>query len=358
MTEAAKRKDRRERKADMDRMTAQRERKGLKPWTLSVTPGGVPYGPGVRHWREEIRKLAAAHLDPSCTHIKMQESADMATFKEALELNIEYTRPPLDSIIQTLAGRAVAVRRNWLLQKISNGEEMPVGVTEDHWHQLVMLEASPSHAVRSENARRANAARITLGRTGPKGVVGVTDDLRKRLGRDPDPDEVEIEMQRDKGYGGKNRRFKEGGKQGFVKTLQESEGNEDLSDYNGEDDCMDHMPASAARCITPRTSLTPAMEQNIFDPEYVASMQKELAELKAFKEAMVARTHGGGQEGVHVARRHGQKEKVSLATLAGRSSMMGTRLKRWNGVEVAKINMCVCVELKVESVIAPAAGST
>ena len=36
----------------------------------------------------------------------------MATFKEALELNIDYTHPSLDSIIQTLAGRTVAVRRN------------------------------------------------------------------------------------------------------------------------------------------------------------------------------------------------------------------------------------------------------
>ena len=109
MVEAAKHKDHRDKKADMDRMTAQRERKGLKPWILSVTPGGVPYGPDVRHWREEIRKLAAVHLDPSYTNIKMQEGTDMATFKEALQLNIEYTRPLLDSIIQTLAGGAVAV---------------------------------------------------------------------------------------------------------------------------------------------------------------------------------------------------------------------------------------------------------
>ena len=326
MTEAEKRKYRRDKKAEMDRMTAQRERKGLKPWTLSVTPGGLPYGPGVRHWREEIRKLAAVHLDPSCTNIKMQESADMATFKEALELNIEYTRPPLDSMIQTLAGRAVAVRRNWLLAKISRGEEMPEGVSEDHWHQLVMLEASPSHAVRSENARKANAARITLGRTGPKGEVGVTDDLRKRLGREPDPDEVGIEMRRDKGYGGKHRRVKLEAKKGFEIDFQDSEGNQELSDYHGEDGCTEHMAASSARYVTPGTSVTPALDQNMFDPEYVASMQKELAELKAFKEAMVARTNGGGHEGVHAAHRPGQKEKVSLATSAGRSTMMGTGL--------------------------------
>lgn len=281
------------------------------------------------------------HLDPSCTNIKMQDSADMATFKEALELNIEYTRPPLDSIIQTLAGRAVAVRRNWLLQKISKGEDVPVGVTEDHWHQLVMLEASPSHALRSENARRANAARITLGRTGPKGVVGVTEDLRKRLGRDPDPDEVGTEMHRDKGYGGKNKRVKEEGKQGLLKALQDSEGDEELSDYHGQDDCTDHMAASSARCVTPGTSLTPAMEQNMFDPEYVASMQKELAELKAFKEATVARRNRGAQERVHVAHRHVQKDKVSSKTFAGKSSMVETGFKQWNGAEAAKVNMCM-----------------
>ena len=71
MTEAAKHKDRRDKKADMDKMTAKRERKGLKPWILSVILGGVPYGPGVCHWREEIHKLTAMYLDPSCTNIKM-----------------------------------------------------------------------------------------------------------------------------------------------------------------------------------------------------------------------------------------------------------------------------------------------
>ena len=149
---------------------------------------------------------------------------------------------------------------------------MPKRVTKDHWHELVMLEASPCHAIRSQNARRENAARITLGRTGPKGVVGVIDDLRKRLGRDPDPNEVETKIQRDKGYSGNNRRVKWEAKQGFVKALQDSEENDDLLDYHVEDDCTDHMAASSARCVTPGTSLTPAMEQNMFDREYVASM--------------------------------------------------------------------------------------
>ena len=131
------------------------------------------------------------------------------------------------------------------------------------------------------------------------------DDLRKRLGRDPDPNEVETKIQRDKGYSGNNRRVKWEAKQGFVKALQDSEENDDLLDYHVEDDCTDHMAASNARCVTSGTSLTSAIEQNMFDPEYVASMQKELAELKAFKEAMVARSNGGGQEGVHVPHCHG-----------------------------------------------------
>ena len=61
--------------------------------------------------------------------------------------------------------------------------------------------------------------------------------------------------------------------------------------------------------------------------------------MKAFKEAMVARNNGGLQELVHVPHHHGQKVKVSLSTLAaGRTSMMGIGLRRWNGAEAAKMN--------------------
>jgi hypothetical protein len=293
MTEAAKRRERRDRQAEMERMMKQRERKGLKPWMLSVTPGGVPYGPGVRHWRAEIRKLAVAHLDPSCTNIKMQDTDAMATLKEALEVNIEYTRPPLDSIIQTLARRAIVVRRNWLLQKITNGEEMPVGVTEDHWHHLVMLEASPSHALRSANARHANAARINPGRTGPKGIVGVTEDLRKRLGRDPDPEELETEMRQDKGYGGKAKLIKEEGRLRSLHARQDSQESDGLSDSYGIPDCLEKLPPSRNPALTPGTSATQGVERTSYSREYVASLEEELAELKAFKEAMAARENGG-----------------------------------------------------------------
>ena len=65
----------------------------------------------------------------------------------------------------------------------------------------------------------------------------------------------------------------------------------------------------------------------MFNLEYVTSIQKELAKLIAFKEARVARRNGGGHERVHAAHCLGQKEKVSLATLFRRSSMMERGLK-------------------------------
>jgi hypothetical protein len=56
-TEAEKRRHHRSLEAERQRMLEQRERKGLKPWFLDVTRGGVPFGTGVRAWRQEIKKL-------------------------------------------------------------------------------------------------------------------------------------------------------------------------------------------------------------------------------------------------------------------------------------------------------------
>jgi hypothetical protein len=126
ISEADKRRERQRREAERQRMLEQRERKGLKPWFLDVTHGGVPFGAGVRAWRREKKKLAKVHLDPSYTNIRMQDEADMATLKRGMHISFEYSRLPPDSHIQTIVGRVVSVYRNELLAKISRGEEMSV----------------------------------------------------------------------------------------------------------------------------------------------------------------------------------------------------------------------------------------
>jgi hypothetical protein len=131
LTESDKQRQRRHAEAEKRRMLEQRERKGLKPWFLDVTRGGVPFGAGVQAWRREIKKLARVHLDPSCTNIRMQDESDMATLKRAMHVNFEYSRLPSDSQIQTVAGRAVSVYRNELMARISRGEEMPLGFDEE-----------------------------------------------------------------------------------------------------------------------------------------------------------------------------------------------------------------------------------
>jgi hypothetical protein len=58
--------------------------------------------------------------------------------------------------------------------------------------------------------RHANSCRRTLGHIGPKGKMGIVEDLREQLGRSPDPNEIEDEMKRDKGYGGSSNRIYRG----------------------------------------------------------------------------------------------------------------------------------------------------
>ena len=55
----------------------------------------------------------------------------------------------------------------------------------------------------------ANACRVNLGRTGPRGEEGIREDMYRTLGREPYPDELEYEMRRNKGYGGVSSRRKE-----------------------------------------------------------------------------------------------------------------------------------------------------
>jgi hypothetical protein len=62
LSEEDKRRQRRQVEAERRRMLEQRERKGLKPWFLDVTRGGVPFGAGVQAWRREIKKTSEGAL--------------------------------------------------------------------------------------------------------------------------------------------------------------------------------------------------------------------------------------------------------------------------------------------------------
>jgi hypothetical protein len=79
------------------------------------------------------------------------------------------------------------------------------------------LDANPSHAIRLAYAPFASAARINTYRSYPNGITEVTEDLRKRMGKESDLDEVETKMRPDNGYGGKNSRIKQEVKHGNLK---------------------------------------------------------------------------------------------------------------------------------------------
>ena len=71
-----------------------------------------------------------------------------------------------------------------------------------------LISVDPKYIEKSSAMRHANSCRRTLGRTGPKGEMGIIEDLRHELGRSPDPSEIDDEMNRNKGYGGATSRKK------------------------------------------------------------------------------------------------------------------------------------------------------
>lgn len=94
------------------------------------------------------------------------------------------------------------------MEMIRNGEQVPPGLDKDIWYKLERISVDPKYIVKSSAMRHANSCRRTLGRTGPKGEMGIIEDLRHELGRSPDPDEIDDEMNRNKGYGGATLRKK------------------------------------------------------------------------------------------------------------------------------------------------------
>ena len=77
------------------------------------------------------------------------------------------------------------------------------------WRCLDRISKDPHQEELSQRMKCANACRVNLGRTGPRGEEGIWEDMYQTLGRESYPDELEYEMRRNKGYDGVSTRRKE-----------------------------------------------------------------------------------------------------------------------------------------------------
>jgi hypothetical protein len=208
-TESMLRRDRKRKQVSREAEVERREKMGRKPHFLSVDDRGRPYGLGAKSWRAELNKLCCA-LDPSVMDVRNQPHKPMMTLKKRLASKFEYSADIDDDWLRGEIGRGVSTRRFLLMEMIRNGEEVPPGFDKDIWYKLERISADPKYKEKSQAMRHANSCRRTLGRTGPKGEMGIVEDLREQLGRSPDPDEIEDEMKRDKGYGGSSNKKRRG----------------------------------------------------------------------------------------------------------------------------------------------------
>ena len=181
----------------------QRREGGEKPFYITLTGEGIPYGPGKASWTTKVNKLAT-RLDPSCTHIRKQTHESMCILKERLDYHFDYSGKLNEDHLRQMLGKAVTRKRTELIGMIKNGKDRPVTVDIEIWKRLENLVKSRQRENRSEIGRYANACLRTMGRTGALGEAGVREKLAEMYGRSPDPDEVAEEMERDKGYGKKD----------------------------------------------------------------------------------------------------------------------------------------------------------
>lgn len=242
-----------------------------------------------------MNKLCCA-LDPSVMDVRNQPHKPMMTLKKRLASKFEYSDDIDDDWLRGEIGRGVSTRRFQLMEMIRNGEQGPPGFDKDMWYNLERISADAKYKEKSQAMRHANSCRRTLGRTGPKGEMGIVEDLRERLGRSPDPDEIEDEMKRDKGYGGASirkcrglsRRAKscpvvEGSAQGMSKLPHEipkddgSEGREHGEGGSNAKRCDVAVHDGRSRILSSSVAITDALLRDA----YVQTLLKRVADLEA-----------------------------------------------------------------------------
>ena len=242
LSESALRRDRKRRQVSREAEVEKREKMGRKPHFLTVDDRGRPYGLGAKSWRAELNKLCCA-LDPSVMDVRNQPHKPMMTLKKRLACKFEYSADIDDDWLRGEIGRGVSTRRFQLMEMIRNGDQMPPGFDKGIWYTLQRISDDPKHKEKSEAMRHANSMRRTKGRTGPKGEMGIVEELREHFGRSPDPEEIDLEMQRNKGYAGASGRKRRTINQEDIGPLAErrTHGTPNITEASRGDDCSGGM---------------------------------------------------------------------------------------------------------------------
>jgi hypothetical protein len=294
LSESALRRERKRRQVSREAEMERREKMGRKPHFLTVDDRGRPYGLGAKSWRAELNKMCSA-LDPSVMDVRNQPHKPMMTLKKRLASKFEYSADIDDDWLRGEIGRGVSTRRFQLMEMIRNGDQIPPGFDIDIWYNLQKISDDPKYKEKSEAMRHANSMRRTKGRTGPKGEMGIVEDLREHFGRSPDPDEIEDEMQRDKGYAGASSRKRKGlyaEESGPISKRSPHAPAQNASILTGDNgiggmehrvgaridvECEFASPGRTAGSHGTRTPLIAALEQEA----YVQALLKRLADLEA-----------------------------------------------------------------------------
>jgi len=288
-TESALRRERKRKQVLREAEVEKREKMGRKPHFSSVNDRGRPYDLGAKSWRAELNKLCCA-LDPSVMDVRNQPHKPMVTLKKRLASKFEYSADIDDDWLCGEIGRGVSTRRFQLMEMIRNGNQVPPRVDKDIWYNLERISVDPKYKEKFEAMWHANSCRRTLGHTGPKGKMGIVEDLREQLGHSPDPDKIDDKMKRDKGYGGTRLKKKhalsreescpilERSSQGISNISRGSVRDDDIDgrEYSGKDLREKNISAT----LHGGSSSIPAFDA-VFRDAYIQLLLKRVADLES-----------------------------------------------------------------------------
>jgi hypothetical protein len=160
----------------------------------------------------------------------------MELLEERLAEIFEYSHKISSNYIRSCVSHNVIQwhAKLWGMQK--QRQSRPEGLSVKNWQTLERIRMNPEREHLTQTRKYANVCQLNLGRTGPKGELGIKEDLRRDLCREPDPNEVTREMRRDKGYG---RLIKKNGSTPPIQSLDLETGDSvlHLSDnFNSDED--------------------------------------------------------------------------------------------------------------------------